>query len=381
MPSLFLTSAAKGRRIVFWTLACFTIGQLGLSLYLDKRHLEIRDPVYGFRLHSLQARLADAPNAPLFLILGSSRVKYGVWPGAMKVDVCSGRGPVIYNFGIDAMGPIRALMYLRRLLADGICPDWLLVEVWPPLWTEADIFQEARQVPIEDDLHWYDLPLVWRYFLTDPDVVRQGLRNSLLPISAFRSQLVGTVARILLSDNQAAELARHIHDWQPGDSGGWFPMPEVWKVNTAQRRLGIERQARQMESLMNTLVITPQSEAAQRELLEECRRHGIQVALILLPEHSRTRSWYSPRVHAMVRDYLGRLHQEFGVPIVDVRNWVPDADFADDYVHMQSQGVPQFSERLGREVVGPLMQGVPLDSRVLFIEDEGCPIRARSAAE
>lgn len=369
MPSLFLPSAAKGRRILLWSLASFAVSQLALSVYLDKRRLEIRDPVYGLRLHTLQARLAESPHAPLFLVLGSSRVKYSVWPGAMNVRPRRGEPPVVFNFGIDAMGPIRSLMYLRRLLADGVHPDWLLLEVWPPLFTEVGIFQEARQVPVEDDLHWRDVPLVCRYFLGEPAVMHQGLRSNFLPISAFRSPLLADAASFLLPRQKAEEMARQLRQGRPDDRGGWFPMPEVWKLNTPRRRRAIERNAEDMKSLMDPLVVDPRSDAALRELLEVCRRHGIQAMLILLPEHSRTRGWYASRTRAWLRAYLARLQQEFQVPTVDARAWAFDEDFADDYLHMRAKGVPRFSERLGREVVQPLVWGTPPERGVLFAAD------------
>src|SRR5579864_5169313 len=152
MPSLFLTSAGKGKRAVLWTLAGVALSQLVLSIYLDRRRLETRDPLYGHRLHSLQARLAESPDAPLFLILGSSRVKYSVCPSAMQIHTASGvPTPIVYNFAMNGMGTIRELMYLRRLLADGIRPKWLLIEIWPPLWAESGFFREARMVEGEDD--------------------------------------------------------------------------------------------------------------------------------------------------------------------------------------------------------------------------------------
>src|SRR5262245_22645481 len=143
MPSLFLTSAGKGKRIVLWSLAGIALSQLVVSIYLDHRRLETRDPLYGHRLHSLQARLAEAPNAPLFLILGSSRVKYSVCPSAMTIPVAPGApAPIVYNFAMNGMGTIRELMYFHRLMADGIRPNWLLIEVWPPLWAEEGFFRE-----------------------------------------------------------------------------------------------------------------------------------------------------------------------------------------------------------------------------------------------
>jgi hypothetical protein len=365
MPSFFLTPAAKGKRIVLWTLVCFAVSQLALSIYLEKQRPEVRDPLYSLRLRSLRAKLAESPNAPLFLVLGSSRVKYSVWPAAMKIR---GREdeptPVVYNFGVNGLGPLRELMYLRRLLADGVRPDWLLVEVWPPLWPEAGFFRESRMVVGEDDLRWRDIPFVCRYFLKERAVVHYGLRKWLLPISDYRGRLLEATAHGLLPHTYAGEAAQHVRDWLPQDSTGWFPLP--WGAATAEgRRLAIEHGAEEMKPLVDPLNIDPRSDSALRELLADCRQHNIKVALILMPEHSRTRGWYPPQALALVHRYLGHLQQEYPLPIVDTRAWAPDEDFA-DYCHMGTSGVPAFSERLGREVVQPLIEDRPLDNSVLF---------------
>jgi hypothetical protein len=365
MPSFFLTPAAKGKRIVLWTLVCFAASQLALSVYLEKRRPELRDPLYGLRLRSLRAKRAESPNAPLFLILGSSRVKYSVWPAAMKIHGRDGEPPpVVYNFGVNGLGPLRELMYLRRLLADGVRPDWLLVEVWPPLWPESGFFRESRMVVGEDDLRWRDIPFVCRYFRKERAVLRYGLRKWLLPISDYRGRLLEAAAHGLLPRTQATETAEHVRDWLPEDGTGWFPLP--WVAATAEgRRRAIEHGADEMKPLVDPLNIDPRSDSALRELLAECRRHGIKVALILMPEHSRARSWYPAQARELVGRYLGRLRQDYPVPIVDARAWAPDEDFA-DYCHMATEGVPAFSERLGWDVVQPLVEGKPLNDSVLF---------------
>jgi hypothetical protein len=369
MPKLFLTSAASGKRVVVWTLAAFALSQLALSIYLDKRRPEVRDPLYGFRLHSLRSRLAESPGAPLFLALGSSRVKYSVWPGAMKVHGSEGTPPpVIYNFGINGMGTIRELMYLRRLLADGIRPEWMLVEIWPPLWAEDGFFKESRMVLGEDDLRWRDIPLVCRYFRKEKDVLRQGLRKWLMPISDYRGRLLEAAEQLIHPDKVSRETEKHLPDWKPTDRGGWFQLP--WGAPTPEaRHRAIEHGAEEMKPLVDPLHIDPRSDSALRELLMECQRGGIKVALILMPEHSRTRGWYPPQALTLMHQYLARLQQEYPVPIVDTRRWTADADFA-DYCHMDTSGVPAFSERLGREVVRPLVEGRPLAPSVLLAEQE-----------
>ncbi|HTU20102.1 MAG TPA: hypothetical protein VMG10_18705 [Gemmataceae bacterium] len=367
MPSLFLPSATKGRRIVLWTLVCLAISQLVLSIYLDKRRLEMRDPLYSYRLNRLRERLAELPNPPLFLILGSSRVKYSIWPSAMKLHATEKTPqPIVYNFGMNGMGTIRELMYFRRLLADGVRPNWILLEVWPPLWAEDGFFRESRMIQGEDDLHWRDLPLICRYFRRDLDVLRLALRRSLLPISDYRTRLLDAVLPPLLPRDQTEVIRRKIQQSSPDDGGGWFPLPWEFKTPEAKRYAHKDGEEK-IKPLLQPVRIDPRSDAALRELLTECQLRGTKVTLILMPEHSACRGWYTPEARTIVRDYLSRLHRDYPVPIVDTRTWVADDDFSDT-CHMGQSGVPAFCERLGRDVVQPLLEDRPLESNVLFAE-------------
>jgi hypothetical protein len=373
MPSFFLTPASKGKRIVLWSLACFAISQLVLSMYLDTRQLEMRDPLYGYRLNRLRERLAESSNPPLFLLLGSSRVKYSIWPSAMKLHATeNGMQPIVYNFGMNGMGAIRELMYFRRLLADGIRPNWIMLEVWPPLWAEAGFFSESRMIQGEDDLHWRDLPLICRYFRRDVDVLHLALRRSLLPISDYRARMLGSVLEPLLPQGQIQAISRHARQCSPDDADGWFPLP--WEIHTPEAMRHAQQDGEEkIKPLLQPVRIDPRSDAALRELLAECRQRGIKAALILMPEPSRTRAWYTPQARTIVRDYLSRLQHDYPVPIIDTRTWVHDDDFSDT-CHMGQKGVPAFSERLGREVVRPLLEDKPLARDVLFVEqDPGTP--------
>lgn len=365
MPSIFLTSAGKGKRAVLWTLAGVALSQFVLSIYLDYRQLETRDPLYGHRLHSLQRRLAESPNAPLFLILGSSRVKYSVCPCAMTVRATPGApAPIVYNFAMNGMGTIRELMYLRRLLADGIRPNWLLVEVWPPLWAEAGFFRESRMVQGEDDLHWRDLPLLYRYFRNDRDLLHLAARKSLLPLRTYRDLLLASSAQALLAPANLREIEKRIEDSLPADKDGWFPLP--WETITPEaKQRGLLDGIEKIKPLLEDLHPDPRSDRALRELLEECRRHDIKTALILMPEPSCTRGWYSPQTRVLVREYLSRIQQQEQVPIIDARAWQADDDFADTS-HMARVGVSAFSARLGREVVQPLIEDRPFNPDILF---------------
>ena len=365
MPSIFLTPAGKGRRIVFWTLGCFLLVQLVLTVYLAGWMRELRDPLYGFRLRSLRARLAESPHAPLFLILGSSRIKHSICPSDLEVEAAGDAPkPIVYNFGINGMGFIRSLIYFRRLLADGIHPDILLLETWPPLWGQSGFCQESRLVMGFDDLSLRDLPLACRYFFQERDVLRFALRRAFLPISCYRSRFLKAAVRSLLPREQAEEMDKQVSDAWPADHDGWFLMP--WEPATPEAKAhALQQGVIDIKPLLSSLRLDPRSDAALRELLAECRQRGIRVAMILMPEHSLTRGWYSAQARELVQDYLSRIQREEQVPIVDSRDWVSDDEFADS-CHMSQKGVPAFCRRLGREVVQPLLEGKPLPNRVLF---------------
>jgi hypothetical protein len=107
-------------------------------------------------------------------------------------------------------------------------------------------------------------------------------------------------------------------------------------------------------------------------LLGECQSRGIKVALLLMPEHGVTRSWYPPQARALIHSYLGGISRELRVPIVDGREWSADEDFA-DLCHLGRHGVEPLSARVGREVVQPLLDGEPIPGRALLADGPPTP--------
>ena len=80
------------------------------------------------------------------------------------------------------------------------------------------------------------------------------------------------------------------------------------------------------------------------------------MTLLFMPEGSAARGWYAPATTANVEDYLRRLTEAFQVPLIDARCWVADAGFLDG-IHLRPEAAIAFSERFGREVLQPLLQG------------------------
>jgi hypothetical protein len=371
MPKLFLLPADTGRRAALWGLLFFACTQVALSVYLNRQRLELRDPVFGWRLRTLQKRLRENPGAPLVLVLGSSRALNGLSPAYISVPLGQkGPAPLVYNFAFAGAGSVKELMTFCRLRAAGIRPDWLLIESWPVLWPEDGVLAE-RHLLVEDELCWSDLTVLSRYLPGKLDFFTHALKGNLMPLVCYRSRLLHAGARFLLSPELNRRLAQENDDWISTDETGWLPCRKIPANREAQRR-EVAKGLLVAAPLLNPLRISPDSDRALRELLDECRASGIKTALFLMPEHSACRGWYTTATRVVVDAYLGQLGQDYHVPVIDTRPWVPDEDFA-DFCHMMPQGAGPFSERFGRDVLRPWLQGKPLDRAVLLQQSEAEP--------
>lgn len=368
MPNLFLMPASKGKRAIVWTALFFAGLELAASLVLNTWRPELRDPAFGLRLRMLQKRRAEEPNAPLVLVLGSSRALHGLAPAYLADSLSSQQPqPLVFNFSLSGSGSVRELMTFRRLRAAGIKPDWLLLETWPVQWPEAGAFAE-RLLVVEDEIRWTDLAVLSRYLPGKLDFFARALKGNLVPLVSYRSRLLHASARILLPRELANSLAKEDNDWTCTDGTGWLPYRKIPKDLDAQKK-EVAQGLLVAAPLLNPLRISPDSDRALRELLDECSAAGVKAVLVLMPEHSTCRGWYAPETQATVRRYLGQVSAEYRCPVIDARTWAPDEHFA-DFCHMAPQGAGPFSERLGRDVLRPLLAGTQLDRVVLFPQTE-----------
>jgi hypothetical protein len=364
MPRIYLPPAASGKRAMLWTAIFFLCSQLALSAYLLLQRPEIRDPVYGNRLKSLQQRLAENQDAPLALILGSSRAMNGLSPAAFGFPANGSKPtPLIYNFALSGSGSVRELMTFRRLLAAGVRPEWLLIETWPPMWPESGRFDE-KDILVQDDPHWIDAPLLWRYLPGKRELLSRTVKGSLVPLLAYRTRLLHASARTLLPRKQAWQVANEMSNWHSDDGTGWIPVLSAPETPEGVKN-EVERGRLTTAPLLNPLRVHASSDESLRAILDECRARQIKTALLLMPEHSECRRWYSTQAQELVRRYLGDLSREYHVPVIDVRDWVSDDGFT-DFCHMAKEAAAPFSRRFGRKVLQPWLAGEPLSRDVLL---------------
>jgi hypothetical protein len=360
---------SRGRLALVWALALFAAGQFALGRWLHRRHPEMCEPTWEFRLARLRERLAEAPGRPLLVTLGSSRAANGISPADLgDWAPRNGPAPVAFNFATLGAGPIRELLTLRRLLAHGIRPDWVVVEVWPAFWLDKGHYEEHMPI-LQADAHLSDLPVLQRLYRYGWDAFATVVEKNLLPVVHARTEVFYAHAPFLVSRSAEHDIHWGRGHWLTLDPRGWLPVgwPRV-SAEEFRKHIGVAREV--TKPRLDELEVPANTEWAMRELLRECRAQGIRVAYLYMPEHSVLRSWYLPQKLALVQDYLTRLGQEYGVPIIDMRDWLSD-DCFQDVLHLHPAGARTFSACLGPEILRPLLEGTPLPAQAALHLDGG----------
>jgi hypothetical protein len=315
--------------------------QLATAAFLEWLHPEFLDPKYGCRVLALRAERQREPGRVLLAVLGSSRAEQGFRPSLLATSTDE-RGPLFYNLARGGSSPLMYLLTLHRLLADGIRPDALLVEIFPPALVEDEdgvtVFKPTLR----------DCPVLRRYPVSGWTWAC-WLRDRLMLWHKYRSGLLAWVAPAWMSPR--ARWGDHLWDYRGGE----------WRVigdgaaPAERRRLTQDARRRYFRSLQN-FRIAPGADRALRELLELCRDRHIGVVLFLMPEASEFRGWYSAPALRRLSDFLAALGRDYGIPLVDARRWIGDDDFSDGH-HLLRLGAAIFTARFAAEVRACLEPG------------------------
>jgi hypothetical protein len=335
------------------------VGQLALGLWLRYRHAAAPVTEYDAKLAALQRQRETEPGRPLIVVLGSSRPLSGVWPALLAGDARD--QPRVFNFALISSGPVRELIVLRRLLAAGIRPDGVVIEIWPAFLPQSGWHAEAR-VLAETETRLPDWPVLGRYFHGYADAFAQLCTQTLTPAVHHRAEVLAAVAPFFLS-REDAEVLRIQRAKAAGlDRWGWRKAAEV-PPDPPTFAVWLELGRQTTESLLQDLSIHPTSDGALHELLDLCVTHGIRPLLLLMPEHSAQRGWYSAVGRVRLEAYLTGIGAEYRVPVVDARSWLGDGAFG-DFCHLLLCGTVEFTRRFGDEVLGPWWHGRPLPEDV-----------------
>ena len=328
------------RRHAARTVVAFvaTLFAVNFALAVALRHAPPRwhDPEYGKRLGLLQARQREYPCRPFVVALGSSRVAIGLHPASLPAEP---DGPLLFNMALVGSGPVMELLAFRRLLADGVRPDAVLVEYWPAFLHEAGSFHEAARF----DLHRLrpgdartlrdEFPAErlseWRHAQALPlQTHRHNAWNQLLP---------GGLPRAKRTDGL----------WSRIDS--WGRLADRDGVTDAERVTLREVHAGYYRPLFADYEVSEVADRALRQLLRECTDAGIPAALLLMPDSPAFAEWVPAEARSRAADHERRLRADTGVPVIDARGWI-DAAQLPDRVHLLTPGAAEFTRRLRGEL-------------------------------
>jgi len=358
--------ARRGQASLAWALASYLALQLTISAASDDLVPELRDPEYGRKLALLKTRLAESPRRPLTLILGSSRAGLGLLPGEFRrKSAQADRQRLAFNFALTGAGPVRELLTLRRLLAGGIRPQQVLVEIHPLLLHGGPGFGELASLDASR-LDWPDIRLLAPY-IDRPEKLRfDWCRSRLAPCFYQRFCWLHYFAPCWLPRNDPLFI------WNRLDRCGGLQLdlPEGSERQFDQR---VADSIREYAVAFDRFQVTEAPDRALRELLSRCREEGIAAALFLMPEEDRFRAAYSIEARAELEAYLRTLRSEYRCAVLDAENSRLVADLAEsnfvDGHHLSAQGARRFSAWFGAEMFACMEppsgteRRLPLESR------------------
>lgn len=329
------------KRTVLWGVGLFAVTQLALGAAAEL-YPRLRDPLFGDKLVKLKRKVAAPDRRATVVMLGSSRT--GLAFHGKRVEAAL-PGVTAFNYGVPASGPVTHLVYLDRLLAAGITPDLLLVEVLPSMLADRPDAPLERNWFFADRLTHPELGTVIRHGFDPATVRRRWAESVALPAYSLRFQLMSRIS--------ASWLPWQVRfDWSRGsDECGWGEMIQQ-QVTAADRTAGFARAKLEYEPVLANWVPGGPAAGALRELLNRCQERGVPVVLVLMPEAANFRALYPPAAVERLTAFTGGLSRETGVPVVNAREWLPDAGFHDGH-HMLTVGANQFTDRLAREVIAP----------------------------
>src|SRR5262245_7553574 len=284
--------ARRARSGLLWFVVAALVLQVGMGPMVTRRWSDVLDPAYHEKLSRLR-RLAAAtpPGAFRVLGLGTSRMEFGLHAEALAGEL--GRPACCFNLALPGAGPVRNLINLRRVLADGFRPDLVLVEVMPPMFTRGNLMGDvtAGVLPVTS-LRYDELELLERYD-SRPGLRWQWAKSFLTAWHHHRLGLVKKFAPGLLSARQLRPegVEGRIRDEGPD---GWY----AFRAEPDEAAL-IWRAARDhfRGRLKRIDADTPMA-GGLRDLLAHCRDEGLPAALVLMPEGPTFRGWYGPRFDA-----------------------------------------------------------------------------------
>ncbi len=348
MPDVATIPSRRRRAIgrpgssVLWGLVFLILAHLALTSVISSASSSVRDPEHAFKLRNLNDCLSQSDSSrPLVLMMGSSRVAMGYRPELVEES----GGSIHFNYGICSCGPLLNLITLHRLLDAGIRPHTILLEVWPVhLVQELADNREAAGIEAHR-LSWRDLQVLAPFKSHPGQFRREWLLNLVESWSGYRFMLMRLFAPAWL-DASPPITAR----WDGIRERGWL-CQESYRLHPRDDIYAFHLKHTQftLASIFTQPKMTPDSRRALHRFVDDCRREGILVRFIWLPESPAFRGFYRSNGLTEVGADLKNMAKEMGTPLLEARDWIGEDGFVDGF-HMTHAGAEQFTRHLLSDV-------------------------------
>ncbi|MGE3805206.1 MAG: hypothetical protein AB7K24_11085 [Gemmataceae bacterium] len=330
----------QARNALFTALVGFVAAQLALSLVIACWLPQLRDPLFWTKLFRFQGRLASSPRSLSIACFGSSRTIYGL-PGQVVEQTLAQeleRDVVVGNLGVWGAGPIAQRLHIERLLASGVLPDVIVLEILPVHFTAAPQPQELLLFP-EQDQSWQDRKLL-AGFGKPPDA--EWWSTVLLPAYHQRATIMSKLYPSLLQPI-------YRRDWgQAGDDTGWEPLK-----GSGQSPAVLAATRGEFEPKLAQLAPGGLPARAFAETLTLARQAGCAVVVVFMPEGPAMRSWYRPESAGQLEQLVRTECARVGASVIDARAWLPEESFRDSH-HLYPPGAAEFGQRFGAALAARL---------------------------
>lgn len=319
-----------------------------MELAIELHWPGLRDEFCHQKLVQLEQRFAAAPpGAAKVVMLGTSATYCDLQSERLEQQLRArwGREVAVYNFGIPGSSALMELVALKRLLAAGVQPDYVLIEVLSPFLSGCPPLDPQRFSPPRFSLA--ELPLIRRYTGYYSRV--RWWDGRLAPCYSHRWAILRCLAPAFAIDDPWTQGIG------PFDAAGAGRLPDAVRCE-ARFRQGLEMTERSYGAYRNGFRRDAPFCRILAETLELCRAAGIQASLVMMPEASEVRDWHDGAVQREMLTFLNELALQHGATVVDAQGWIEDRGFLDG-IHLVASGADQFTSDLAsRAFASPAAQ-------------------------
>ncbi len=343
----------RPRTLLAWMAFWYAVAHVALLLWMDESWQLNRVRVERQKWKQLHERLAEAPDRPLVLMLGSSRSDWAFQAGRLSGQPGpDGRTLLAYNMAVPTTGGMHEALYLNDLLNEGVRPRLVLLE-----FVTTHFNQSRRGLLSEEHFtvsRWisaHQLHFLSRYFTNPRRALNEWLEARLMPWYGFRWSVHEHLQGHHSMPQPYDPARRPMDDWgwrilgvDPGTKGfralRWVSAFKMYGETLRNFRLGAK------------------PAQAMRDVIERCRRENIPVALVLMPIAHEFRELFPVQGRLELETFLAQLRTDYGIDVIDATDWIEKEDF-DDGHHVLQSGAEVFTTKMIKEVQKLLTRTMP----------------------